>query len=481
MSSQDIALMAHLMRRAGFGATRDELEAYVAKGYEATVEALLHPSDPGNLPDDIIRRFYGRLDEWIEAATVNWLYRMVTTRCPLEEKLTLFWHGLFATAWSKGLNARSLLTQIETFRQLAFGSFRDLLVALSKSPSMLYFLDNVQNHKGAINENYARELLELFSMGVGNYTEQDIKECARAFTGWTIGNAEYSDMIAMNDLARPYGRIAWHFLYRADDHDDGEKTFFGETGRFNGEDIIDIIVRQPATPRFICRRLFQLFAADEVDEEGEQVIEAMMESYFESGYEIRSVLRTLFNSGYFKSEKARFSRVKGPVELMVGAYRLNGGHRELTAEIRHHQDGYPMDVLEDVAYQTQFLGQYLLEPPGVEGWHEGEEWIDSGALVERVNFLAQELGDVSKPGVRAIIDRLATEYGGILSPDEVVDRCLELMGHVNLSEASRAKIAEHVARRGEVDLRGHRQGDESERRIGEVLGLIVSTRDYQLA
>jgi uncharacterized protein (DUF1800 family) len=481
MSSKDIALMAHLMRRAGFGASRDELDAYVAKGYEATVEELLHPSDPGNLPDDVIRRFYGRLDEWIEAATVNWLYRMVTTRCPLEEKLTLFWHGLFATAWSKGINARSLLTQVETSRRLAFGSFRDLLVALSKSPSMLYFLDNVQSHKGAINENYARELLELFSMGVGNYTEQDIKECARAFTGWTIGNAEYAEMIIQNDIARPYGRTAWHFVYRADDHDDGEKTFFGETGRFNGEDIIDIIVRQPATPRFICRRLFQFFAADEVDEEGERVIEAMIDSYFDSGYEIRSVLRTLFKSAYFKSEKALFARVKGPVELLVGAYRLNGSHRELTAEIRQTQTGTPMDILEDVAFQTKFLGQYLLEPPGVEGWHEGEEWIDSGVLVERVNFLAKEFGDISKLGVRAIIDRLATEYGGILSPDEVVDRCLELMGYVTLSESSRAAIAEHVAIRGELDLRGHRRGDESERRVGEVLSLIASTPDYQLA
>ena len=320
MHQQDMTLMAHLLRRAGFGATRDELEASVAKGYEAVVEELLHPSDPQVMPEDLIRRYHVDQSELrqLDAAGATWLYRMITTKCPLEEKMALFWHGLFATGYSKLNQARALLNQIDMFRRDGLGRFDTLLVELSKDPAMIIWLDNNNNHKGSINENYGRELLELFSMGIGNYTEQDIKECSRAFTGWTLGNAEYMAMRASKDSIWPYGRIAWHFAYRDGDHDAEVKTFLGETGRFNGEEIIAIIARQEATARFVSTRLLQFFAADEVDAEGEQAIQVMMRSYFDSGYEMRAVLRTLFHSDYFKSEKARYARVKGPVELLVG-------------------------------------------------------------------------------------------------------------------------------------------------------------------
>ena len=209
---------------------------------------------------------------------------------------------------------------------------------------MIYYLDNYENHKDAINENYGRELLELFSMGVGNYTEEDVKECSRAFTGWTIADIEFVEARLMSIW--PYGRNnAWRFEYHSYDHDDGDKTFLGETGRFNGEDIIDIIVKQPVTASFICRRLFQFFVADEVDEEGEQLVAAASKSYFDSGYEIRPVLRTLFNSDYFKSEKARFARVKGPLEHVVGAIRLAGSYQEPTLDmdtLANHKWGSPV-------------------------------------------------------------------------------------------------------------------------------------------
>ena len=467
MSKQDIALMAHLMRRAGFGATRDELEEYVAKGYEATVEELLHPSEPGNMPDDIMTRFHVNADE-IRSAQ-KWLYRMITTRCPLEEKLTFFWHGLFATSYAKGNQARTQLNQINTFRRHCLGSFRDLLVELSRDPAMIFWLDNNDNHRGAINENYGRELLELFSMGIGNYTEDDVKECARAFTGWTIGNVDYMTVKGLKDSFSPYGRIAWHYEYAAEDHDDGEKTFLGETGRFNGEDIVDIIARQPATARFISRRLFQFFAADEVDEEGERVVEAMAESYFDSGYEIRSVLRTLFNSAFFRSEQARFARVKSPVELVIGAVRLAGGF------------DVPTEEIGEVEMNAYFMGQKLLEPPDVAGWNEGEEWINGGALMERVNFVSRLLGKVSRPGVRAIIERLASHNGGTMSPDELVEHCLDLVGPIPVSEDTRAALVKNVAKGGDVDLGAHRQGDESEQRVGEVLSMIASTPEFQFA
>ena len=471
MSNPDIELMAHLMRRAGFGATRDELEANVAKGYEATVEELLHPGDPQNMPDDIIRRYHPDQGEMrdLYGSAAYWLYRMVSTNNPLEEKIALFYHGLFATGYSKLNQARSILNQIDNFRRNGLGNFGNLLTELSKDPAMIIWLDNNENHKGAINENYGRELLELFSMGIGSYSEDDIKEAARAFTGWTLGNAEYMSVRAMKDSIWPYSRIAWHFGYRDYDHDDGEKTFLGETGRFNGEDIIDIIKRQEATARFVCTRLFQYFAADEIDEDGEMVIQAMTKSYFDSDYEIRSILRTLFNSEYFKSEKARFARMKGPVELIVGAVRMAGAYQDPTIQV--HQ----------LAQQAAFMGQGLLQPPSVEGWHEGDEWVDSGALVERVNFAAKELSDVTNPGVRAIVERLATENVGTFSPEELVDRCLDLMGPIPVASDTHASLVKFAGHKGDLVLTGHQSGDDSEHRVGEILRLVASTREYQRA
>jgi uncharacterized protein (DUF1800 family) len=394
---------------------------------------------------------------------------MITTRCPLEEKMALFWHSLFATGYAKLNQARALLNQIDMFRRYGLGRFDTLLVELSRDPAMLIWLDNNTNHKGAINENYGRELLELFSMGIGNYTEQDIKECSRAFTGWTLGNAEYMAVRASKDSIWPYGRIAWHFEYRDNDHDDGEKTFLGETARFNGEEVVAIIVRQEATARFISQRLFQFFAADEIDADGNQTIQEMMQSYFDSGYEIRAVLRTLFHSDYFKSEKARYARVKGPVELLVGAIRLAGS--------------YQMPILgaHQLAYQTFYMGQGLLQPPSVEGWHEGMEWIDSGSLVERLNFVSKELSNVQNPGVRAIIDRLSATPGGTLTPAQLVEQCLDLVGPLVVDDETRAALVAFAARDGELQLQGHQPGDASEQRVGNLLRMIAATREFQLA
>ena len=471
MSNQDIALMAHLMRRAGFGASRSELEEYVAKGYEATVEELLNPGDPQNLPDDIIRRYHVDQSELrqLDGAGANWMYRMITTKCPLEEKGALFWHSLFATGYSKLNQARSLLNQIDMFRRHGLGRFDNILVELSKDPAMIIWLDNNDNHKGAINENFGRELLELFSIGIGNYTEDDIKECARAFTGWTLKNAEYMSTRAQKDSIWPYSRIAWHFEYRDGDHDDGDKTFLGEVGNFNGEDIIAIIARQEATATFVCTRLFQFFAADEVNKEGEPVIQAMMKSYFDSGYEIRSVLRTLFNSDYFKSERARFARVKGPAELVVGAIRIAGSYRT------------PTLGANQLANQAFYMGQGLLQPPTVEGWHEGLEWIDSGALVERVNFAAKEISDVNKPGVKAIIECLAVDNGGTFTPERFVDKCLDIVGPIDVSLETHAALLNYASAEGDLDLNEHQAGDSSEQRVGKMLRLIASTREFQLA
>ena len=472
MADSDIALMAHLMRRAGFGVRRDELEKLVAKGYEAVVEELLAPGDPGDMPDDIIRRYHVDMHElrFLITAGAYWLYRMVTTRRPLEEKIALFWHGIFATGYSKINQARNLLDQVDMFRQYGSGRFDALLVELSKDPAMILWLDNNENHGSAVNENYGRELLELFSMGIGNYTEDDVKECARAFTGWTLGNAEYMSIRAAKDSIWPYGRIAWHFEYRNEDHDDGEKTFLGETGRFNGEDIIAIIVKQESTSRFLATRLFEFFAADEVTEGGEKVIHEMMATYFSSGYQIRDMLRTMFHSGYFKSEAARFARVKAPAEMVVGAIRMAGNYQN------------PALGIEKVSNTMLYMGQGLLQPPSVEGWHEGLEWINSGALLERVNFAAKELSDVKSPGVRSIIDRLEASSGdGVLVPSDLADRCLDLLGPIQVSDETRSVLVDYASRQGDLDLTGHQLGDEAEQRVGNMLRLVAATKEYQLA
>ena len=471
MSNTDIALMAHLMRRAGFGAGRDDLERCLEQGYEATVEELLDTANADNLPDDLIRRYHVEQSELRDLAgsAAYWMYRMISTASPLEEKMALFWHGLFATGYTKLNQARSQLNQVEMFRRNGLGPFDDLLLEISRDPAMLVWLDNNDNHGSAINENYGRELLELFSMGIGNYTEDDIKECARAFTGWTLGNAEYMAVRAQKDSIWPYGRIAWHFDYRDQDHDHGEKTFLGETGHFNGDDIINIIAKQDATADFICTRLFQFFAADEVTADGQQTIAAMKETYFESGYRIKDVLRTLFNSDYFKSGEARFARVKGPVELVVGAIRMAGSYQTPTLGI------------EKVSNNMLYMGQGLLQPPTVEGWHEGVEWIDSGSLVERVNFAAKELANTASPGVRAIIDRLAASADGVLSPAQFADACVDLIGPITVADDTRAVLVDYAARQGDLDLRNHQPGDDSEQRVGDLLRLIAATREFQLA
>ena len=275
------------------------------------------------------------------------------------------------------------------FKRYAMGDVRTLLVELSKDPAMIIWLDNQQNHKGAINENYGRELLELFSMGVGNYTEDDVKECARAFTGWTIGNREYMELRSARDSDWPYGRLSWHFEYDAEDHDDGEKEFLGEKGRFNGEDIVDIICKQPATARFISRHMYHFFVADEPPvpqwpyeaPRNPEAIDLLSQAYLDSNYDIRSMLRVLFNSDFFKSESCWYEKVKSPSEMVTGVLRLTGI--------------FDMPRYEAIAKTSrmQFMGQSLSNPPSVEGYDGGLAWIDTGALVERMNFASEELGN----------------------------------------------------------------------------------------
>jgi uncharacterized protein (DUF1800 family) len=467
MADGDLGLMAHLLRRAGFGATRDELEAYAARGYDAVVEELLHPEQAPDIDEDILRRYHLSLthDEHLNAWTAHWIYRMINSRRPLEEKVTLFWHHVFATGWDKGEHTSSMVAQIMLFRRVGMADMRTILLELSRDPAMLYWLDNEENHKDAPNENYGRELMELFSMGVGHYSEDDIKAAARAFTGWTIDQP-----IPLY----PYGPYPARFVYRPEDHDDSEKTFLGHTGRLNGEDIIDIIVAQPATPRFIARHMYNFFVADEpqvpawtvTPPQDQDAIDDLVRAYDETGGDIRAMLRVLFSSESFK--QARFSKVKSPAELMIGTLKLAGSHR------------FPEPGLLSLPTTMGAMGQRLMNPPTVEGWHTGREWIDGGTLNERVNFAVNEVGDPKKPGVRAILARLAA-LPQPLTTEQFVDTCLDLAGPVEVDPETRGALCRYAETGGPLSLAQEADREEGAKRVARMLQLIVSSRHYQLA
>ena len=478
MPGSDIAQMAHLMRRAGFGATREELERYAARGYEAVVEELL---DPGEAPpsleeEDVVRRYHVGQNNLLllDSCQAYWLCRMINTRRPLEEKMALFWHGIFATAYFKLNQPKAILNQVEMFRRHGMGSFQELLVRIARDPAMIFWLDNKDNHRHEPNENFGRELLELFSMGVGNYSEEDVFEASRAFTGWTIRNADLHAARVARDSVWPFGRLDWQFQYREEDHDATAKRFLGHTGSFNGEDIIELVCRQEATARFLCRHLYSFFVADEpqvpawetVPPRDPGAIRTMMDAYFDSGYEVRSVLRVMFNSDFFK--EAVFRKVKSPTELIVGTARMAGGHR------------FPGVEDAQLAAKVQYMGQSLLNPPSVEGWHTGLEWVYTGSLVDRVNFAVEELSAEDRPGVQAMVDRIAAA-GTALSPEEVVDQCLDLMGPIQVSPETRAELVGHAEAGGPLRFDPGPGYEASARRVRELLQMIVSTREYQLA
>ncbi len=469
MADKQIPLMAHLMRRAGFGAPYEEIEARAARGYETIVEELVDPDAYGIAPVDpfLLWRYNPQAESIPDhsISQMSFMYYMVSSLRPLEEKMTLFWHMIFATGNSKVDNPTELQRQVSMFRQMGLGSYKDLLLALSKDPAMLFWLDNNENHKHAPNENWGRELLELFSMGQGNYSEDDVKMASRAFTGWTI----------KPKVPRiPYGRYLWGFEYQEADHDDGEKTFLGRSGNFNGDDIIDIIVQQPATAQFVARHLYSYFVADEVQvpswndvpPRDPDAVNAIADVFVKSNYQTRDTLRFIFNSDFFKDESAWFAKVKNPVEVVAGTLRLVGEYQT------------PRPELTPIALETGYQGQELTNPPSVEGWHTGAEWVDTGSLVRRVNFMAQWLSDASSPGVQSIISRLGSK--DTLTSAELVDGCLELLGAVQLNEDTRRQLIEHSDAEGEI--RRGSTADERQAFGGRVTGmlqLIAACREYQ--
>ncbi len=463
----DRALVAHLMRRAGFGATPSELDTLTReKTYEEIVDDLVNPERFEDLDQSYIERYYG--GELAAVHVGKWMFRMANTRRPLEEKMSLFLHQTFPVAWGKGEHGPSIYSEIEMFRRVGLTDLRMILLELSGDPAMLFWPDNHESHKNEINENYGRELLELFSMGVGNYTEDDIKAASRAFTGWT-----FRQPLSLY----PNGHYPTAFVFQEDDHDYGEKTFLGHTGNLDGGDIVDIIVRQPATARFISRHLYNFFVEDEVkvpswsteSPKNEAAIQELSKVFQESSGQMRPVLETLFTSDFFK-EAREFKKVKSPAELIVGVLRQTGEFSNPAGGINR----FAVTTLDPPADEGTLgiMGQRLMNPPTVEGWHTGHEWIDSGTLSERIGFVASQFEDMTKPGVKEMVQRVGSLDD---DPNRLVGHCLDILGGITVSEQTYASLVEYAS-----GLRGMSSEDE-EAHVGvhNLLQMTASTVDYQ--
>ena len=464
MSGDQLELMAHLMRRVGVGARREELEELAARPYEDVVEELLHPEAFTDPDQDVIERYLpvSTSVELPSSPASRWIYNMANGPRPLREKMALLWHQIFATAFFKAVHARAMIAQVDRFRENGLGSMRQVLLDLSRDPAMIDWLDNSENHADSVNENYGRELLELFSLGIGNYTEDDVKAAARAFTGWTIEPGAPINPWEMNDP---------QFRFDPDDHDTEEKEFLGQTV-VDGEDVIDVIVKQEACARFIARHLYNFFVADEapvpswhqtppVDPDA---IDMLAEAFLESNGDIRKVMRALLNSDFFK--EARFQRVKSPVEFVGGVIKLAGAPQ------------FPDLSMSELSRAAELMGQKLYDPPSVEGWHTGQEWFDSGTLTQRVNFAVEQVMDTSKPGIASIIERVAAD--GDASPEQLVDRCLDLCGPLEVKPQTRAELIERAQEGGTLVFENG-AGVEARDRIGRMVQLIVAAPEYQFA
>jgi hypothetical protein len=416
---------AHLLERAGFGGTPAEIGALAQMTPEQAVRHLvdyrtvdnshLRPFDEsgvweadldpfpvsrpatteqakargealgvevkpaGNRPmQPVVNKFF----YWLRASRLEtnragywWAQRMLTTHRPLEEKLALFWHGHFATSEEKVRDYRKMVRQLDLFYRHGNGNFRDLVIGVAQDPAMLAFLDAGVNVKGAPNENFAREIMELFTMGVGNYSEHDIREAARAFTGWNYVNLD--------------------FVVNRDQHDDSVKTVLGQRGPLDGVQVIDVILAQPVTAEFLATKLYRFFVREEVSPEMRKQLGALLR---DNRYEIAPLLTTLFLSRDFYSPPSYATRIKGPVELVVSTYKKLG------------LDAVP--GVPDFNDTTAALGQQLFRPPTVAGWAQGRSWITPGLLLERGNFAR----DVMFPDITFIpTDR----YPRYLTGDEI--------------------------------------------------------------
>ncbi len=355
--------MAHLHRRAGFGATRAELERDIAAGPAESVERFLSPTDPSE-EERAIRaglRAGAVASSDPRRLRAYWLYLMLLGNDPLRERLTLFWHGHFATSLTKVDSVTALAGQVETLRKGALGGFAGLLEAMIADPAMLVWLDGGTSHRERPNENFAREFLELFTLGAGAYSERDIREAARAFTGWVPagGNPMPAD-------ANP------NFEFDDEAHDLGPKAFLGQTGNWKAADIVRIALARPEAARHLARKLYRAFVAEE-NEPTAGLIEPLADALRSSGYSIHHVISMILRSRHFYSRASYRRRIKSPVEFTIGLLRMLEVSR-------------PNVNLMAAATACTKQGQELFAPPNVKGWVGGKAWINSSTILERLNW-----------------------------------------------------------------------------------------------
>ncbi len=442
----DRATAAHLLRRAGFSAPPKELDRVVAQGFTATIDELTN----FEAVDDFEMEA-GLAAEAYELTRVNqnnrvlangynmnrwWLYRMIHSRRQLLEKMVLFWHDHFATSISEVRFVRAstgeplLMIQQDLFRRQALGNFKEMIREIARDPAMLLWLDNFQNIAEEPNENWSRELLELFTMGVDQYTQTDIQEASRAFTGWTFERNR-----------RDLNNFDFEFEFVPQLHDFGQKTFLGRTGAWDGDDIIDIVFDQDVVARFISRKLWEFFA---YPEPSDQLISELARVFRESGYELRPLLSAVFRHPEFYSERSRRALMKSPTEMLVNF-------------MREMELGKPSLL----PLYSGRMTQYLFAPPDVGGWTSGVGWVNTSTLLSRFNFFNDALtyrggrpdvapaASISMRGrIRVEIPRvdyagIIEEYG-LVTAEDVVDHFVERLVQGDVTDDERMVLEEYL-------------------------------------
>jgi uncharacterized protein (DUF1800 family) len=434
--------VAHLLRRATLGPTMDEIVRASDRGLQPTLADMLSQLDRPMSDKEAATAAIG--DIFLKdgrGLRAGWMLRMLSAPNLFREKLTLFWHDHFATAISKVNDPRLMANQIDTLRRLSLGKFRDIVLAMARDPAMLIWLDNSLNVKGKPNENWARELMELFTVGIGNYTEKDVQEVARAFTGWNMDRRS--------------------FRFYADQHDDGEKTLLGTTGNFNGDDVINRLVSMPETPRFVSWKLWRFFVNVEPTDAD---LEPMIAAYQQSDGEIRMVVKAMFQSPNFFAPGNIGTHIKNPIEFVVGTVRSLGA---------------PQSDVQTYADAAAGMGMDMYNPPDVAGWAPGEAWISTYTLLERIR-LVRRLIDSGRGGRVSGLDTNKIIKDNFLAEnDELVEHFAVRFLHRRPGAKLKKTLDEFLA----AGVRGpvvRLPADQREGKIRGLIRLIMCSPEYQL-
>lgn len=381
--------VAHLLRRFGLGASEAEIDFYGKDGLKGAIDKLLNfeQTDEGwDVPFTKFANDKGLVN--IRVLPIIWTTRLAVTRRPLQEKLTLFWHDHFATSTSKVDVAPAMYLQNETLRANCKGRFEDMLLAVSKDPAMIYWLDNQENVKGKPNENFAREVMELFTLGIGHYTEKDVQEGARAFTGWGFVGQRARD-------SKPRGKT--EFLFRAAMHDDGEKAFLGNKGNFNGDDVLGILCGNPQTALYITKKMWEFFAYSNPEK---SLIEKLAKKFRDSGLTVSVLVRAIMESEEFYSEKCAGKLYKTPVDFVMSTVRQLGLGTPVMDRLKTVEDGNALRAVGGMGLaerSMKAMGMELFNPPDVSGWDGKEAWVTTATMVERIKWASALFGDGGAP------------------------------------------------------------------------------------